>query len=243
MNEHRPYSPEREQEETVERTAQSVREFLKVLERAGRKFLKILGPAVLLGGAPAMAAERSEPVSCPDTAGLHCDIAWIDAQGQKVGESTMAIPDVSTMSEGGEHRVETTSRHAGDVRGAVPVGFLTSTESKEKNQAAQTERTDDDKTLLQTARSIVHTVSNDAVTKGLMSGDAYGWTFHPDLTPMLDAKGINNPFLRSHDMAITAAASLQESPDMSIKDIKDLKGNLPKLGGAFVKVTFKPKRG
>ncbi|NBX50233.1 hypothetical protein EBT25_09900, partial [bacterium] len=59
----------------------------RLLEKQRKRVICILGPAIALGG-PAFAGEQEQTVEAAPDSEMHCNVAWVNEQGEKVGESS-----------------------------------------------------------------------------------------------------------------------------------------------------------
>lgn len=228
MAESHGYSPEREKIPSNSETARnSIGEFIRSVERSGRRVLCVLGPAIALGG-PAFAEDQAPSVPVARAEGIHCEVAWIDGQGNKVGESSVSLPDISDMPSV-ESRTETAQiKNAGMRTDAVPVGVLSQT-TEIASKTSQTAHSDD-KNIIETARAVVQAATNQTYSQGMLGGNAYGWTFE------LESENPALPLFQNHDVSLTTALIIDSD---KINDI--LAGNIPNVTGAYVKIKFKPK--
>jgi hypothetical protein len=214
--------------EEVEARKFNVRKALERFENSlreqGKRVMCILGPAIALGG-PAFAGEREQTVEAAPDSEMHCDVAWVNEQGEKVGESSIPLPDLEDLPIE-DATYELVAKHTGDqTREAIGLVTETSREKKPESHPDKEERSFQEKVKI--AAKKVQEQSFNAKMPG--DAHAYGWTFKVDTSQSARWSG--------HDARLTVAAVIPA--DYGAKQI--MAGKAPSEMGAFVKLTVRPK--
>lgn len=205
------------------RTFNTLQSYKEALETAGRRVVAILGPALALGS-PAFAAEN-EPVNLSSENEMHCDIAYINENGEHIGSASLTLPNLESLPKENA-TIPTELRTKGDCSGERIAGLLTE-EHEEKNKPKAEESPSLTKKLKETA----HTIQKQSYSAGIknMDSKALGWTFIVDTQ--------KSPTWSAYDVRLTTALTLENS--YGINDV--MKGKLPERPGAFIKIEVKPR--
>jgi hypothetical protein len=226
MPEQRGYSPKHEdaKKETKEvRESRALERYVKSLESAGRKLLFLLGPAMAVGSS-AFAAENGPSVEAHEGQEIHCDIAYMDAQGEQVGAAVIKIPSLESLPQA-DTTLETSINKTGDCTGDRIVGLLTETKIEKP------ETTPEDPSLLDKLKSTAKKVSDQTYSgdiKGM--GSAVGWTFNIDTSKATGAWA-------GYDVKLTTALVVEKSYGTE----QIMKGKLPETPGVFLQLKVKPR--
>lgn len=224
MNEHAEHSPEGEKTKIIERTIEALKRWKESLEGAGRRTLFVLGPAMAIG-APAFGAENEAMVEVSPKSEIRCDVAYVNANGEHVGNAAIDLPDLESLPQE-DATLPAEVRTNGDCTGDRLVGMLTELQNQPKPEQAP-----EDPSILDKIKTTAKKINDQTYTervKGL-PGNTLGWTFKIDTS--------TSPQWAPYDVKLTTALVVQD------QDIgRMMKGKLPdSVPGAFIKITVKPR--
>jgi len=220
--------PSQEQKNTAieSRFLESLRGYITSLEASGRRIIMILGPAMAIGDVAEAAEYEGFNIQTENTKELHCNIAYMNANGENTGSAVMHLPSLETLPKQ-SITLSTELIQQGDCTGDRLIGMLTELHNQPKPEYAS-----ENPNVLDKLKAAAKKINDQAYTDKIQGvpGNTLGWTFNVNTDASQEWS--------AYDVRLTTAVVMED------KDVnRVMKGKLPdSMPGAFVKLTVKPKK-
>ncbi len=201
--------------------------FKNSLEEQGKRIMCILGPAIALGASPAFAEGREQKVEAAPDSEMHCDIVCLDAEGKKVGEASLTIPDLENipLEEDVKEAIVEVPLESTGILTEDTMAFVTTTEKPDKKPSQET---DGEERSTKTFKETIKIIQKQAFTDAVAGGQGLGWTFDIDTS--------KSERWSEHNVRLTTALVIPKGYGLN-----EIKAKQLPEAGAFVKLTIRPK--